>query len=242
MNSRQGCLHAMTSQAFSLLATIYTQNLLNSFTRHLPLPGPLHLTLPKIPRPLLLQKLLLLLTIQPLELRIPLDLLLLLQLQASLLRLLIRVNLLDLLSLFIPRRTNTAQHFGAEVGGAGKRVGKAQEGGEEGDGFAPGPRGGGRGELEGEGDALFGGEFVEARRVVSGVSSVCEQGWGCQRYIRYWLVDGLVGDDQRLESFARLGNSFDQRGCKKRIRDLRAFTHNRGPVGQLGTVFCVRQR
>ena len=155
--------YAMILQAFPpSLFLIYTQTFPGSFTQYLPLPGPLHLTLPKIPRPLLLQKLLLLLTIQPLQLRIPLTLLLLLQLQPPLFCLLLRINLLDLLNLFVTGRAHPAQDFGAEVRGAGEGVGEAEEGGEEGEGFAPGARRGGGGQLEGEGDALFGGEFVEA--------------------------------------------------------------------------------
>jgi len=48
------------------------------------------------------------------------------------------------------------------VRGAGEGVGKAEEGGEQGEGLAPGAGVVGGWQLEGEGDALFGGEFVEA--------------------------------------------------------------------------------
>lgn len=129
---------------------------------HLSLHSPLFLPFPHLGRPLLLQKLLLLLRLHSLEPRLPLRPLVLFHLQPPLLCLLAVVHLLDQFDLLLTGRANATHDLGAEVRGAGEEVGEAQELGEDGNGGGERRGGGAGGEAGEEGDALFGGGFVES--------------------------------------------------------------------------------
>ena len=112
---------------------------------------------------LLLQELLLLLGVHLAESAVALLLLELLGLHAALLGLLLVVDLAQLAGFVVAGGADLAEGFGAEVRGADKVVGHAQEGGEE----------RGRGwlgvETHGEVDALAGNQVVESGSVVSSV-------------------------------------------------------------------------
>lgn len=63
-----------------------------------------------------------------------------------------------------------------------------------------------------------------------------------ERHSRLWLVNGLVGDDQRLEVVAGVVDSLDQLRGKNSVGDLGALAHDGGPDGELGVVASGGQR